>query len=152
MLSLSFSGSTPLDLYKFYVEDLKARFYDEKKIIKDIMKDRDFEVRPGRRVWEIGNDGFCCCLLVMGFVADVFCCCCCCCCLKRVIPSQIVMLIVSFIYAQVEVKTSFEDFTEFLKEDSRAETLDIGNIRLAYNGYMEKVLTMPRAKSVDMSR
>ena len=41
---------------------------------------------------------------------------------------------------QVEVKTSFEDFTEFLKEDSRAESLDIGNIRLAYNGYMEKVL------------
>ena len=37
-------GSTPLDLYKFYVEDLKARFYDEKKIIKDIMKDRDYEV------------------------------------------------------------------------------------------------------------
>ena len=64
------------------MEDLKARFYDEKKIIKDIMKDRDYEV---------------------------------------------------------EVKTSFEDFTEFLKEDSRAESLDIGNIRLAYNGYMEKV-------------
>ena len=46
---LSFSaplypGSTPLDLYKFYVEDLKARFYDEKKIIKDIMKDRHYEV------------------------------------------------------------------------------------------------------------
>ena len=40
----------------------------------------------------------------------------------------------------MEVKTSFEDFTEFLKEDSRAETLDIGNIRLAYNGYMEKVI------------
>ena len=43
-------------------------------------------------------------------------------------------------HSQVEVKTSFEDFTEFLKEDSRAETLDIGNIRLAYNGYMEKVI------------
>ena len=27
-------GSTPLDLFKFYVEGLKARFYDEKKIIK----------------------------------------------------------------------------------------------------------------------
>ena len=38
------TGSTPLDLYKFYVEDLKARFYDEKKIIKDIMKDRHYEV------------------------------------------------------------------------------------------------------------
>ena len=31
-------GSTPLDLFKFYVEDLKARFSDEKKIIKDILK------------------------------------------------------------------------------------------------------------------
>nr|KAF6375051.1 pre-mRNA processing factor 40-like protein B [Pipistrellus kuhlii] len=35
-------GSTPLDLFKFYVEDLKARFHDEKKIIKDILKDRGF--------------------------------------------------------------------------------------------------------------
>uniref|UniRef100_A0A8C0KLH6 Pre-mRNA-processing factor 40 homolog B n=1 Tax=Canis lupus dingo TaxID=286419 RepID=A0A8C0KLH6_CANLU len=35
-------GSTPLDLFKFYVEELKARFHDEKKIIKDILKDRGF--------------------------------------------------------------------------------------------------------------
>lgn len=33
-----FSGSTPLDLFKFYVEDLKARYHDEKRIIKDILK------------------------------------------------------------------------------------------------------------------
>lgn len=33
-----FSGSTALDLFKFYVEDLKARYHDEKKIIKDILK------------------------------------------------------------------------------------------------------------------
>uniref|UniRef100_A0A8C4XAC0 Pre-mRNA processing factor 40 homolog B n=1 Tax=Erpetoichthys calabaricus TaxID=27687 RepID=A0A8C4XAC0_ERPCA len=39
-----FSGSTPLDLFKFYVEDLKARFHDEKKIIKDILRDRNFGV------------------------------------------------------------------------------------------------------------
>lgn len=31
-------GSTPLDLFKFYVEDLKARYHDEKRIIKDILK------------------------------------------------------------------------------------------------------------------
>lgn len=37
-------GSTPLDLFKFYVEDLKARFSEEKKIIKEILKDRDFTV------------------------------------------------------------------------------------------------------------
>jgi len=40
-------GSTPLDLFKFYVEDLKARFSDEKKIIKDILKERDYEVAAG---------------------------------------------------------------------------------------------------------
>lgn len=39
------SGSTPLDLFKFYVEDLKSRFHDEKKIIKEILKEKDFEVK-----------------------------------------------------------------------------------------------------------
>ncbi|MGH0190267.1 UNVERIFIED_CONTAM: hypothetical protein FKN15_043177 [Acipenser sinensis] len=34
-------GSTPLDLFKFYVEDLKARFHDEKNILKDILKVRE---------------------------------------------------------------------------------------------------------------
>lgn len=38
------SGSTPLDLFKFYVENLKARFHDEKKIIKEILKERKFLV------------------------------------------------------------------------------------------------------------
>uniref|UniRef100_A0A803TET8 Pre-mRNA-processing factor 40 homolog A n=1 Tax=Anolis carolinensis TaxID=28377 RepID=A0A803TET8_ANOCA len=37
-------GSTALDLFKFYVEDLKARYHDEKKIIKDILKDKGFIV------------------------------------------------------------------------------------------------------------
>ncbi|XP_067405533.1 pre-mRNA-processing factor 40 homolog A isoform X2 [Emydura macquarii macquarii] len=37
-------GSTALDLFKFYVEDLKARYHDEKKIIKDILKDKAFVV------------------------------------------------------------------------------------------------------------
>ena len=36
------TGSTPLDLFKFYVEDLKARFSEEKKIIKEILKVRGF--------------------------------------------------------------------------------------------------------------
>ena len=31
-------GSTPLDLFKFYVEDLKERFHEEKKAVKDILK------------------------------------------------------------------------------------------------------------------
>ncbi|XP_064647674.1 pre-mRNA-processing factor 40 homolog A-like isoform X2 [Lineus longissimus] len=37
-------GSTPLDLFKFYVEDLKARFHDEKKLVKEILKDNGFIV------------------------------------------------------------------------------------------------------------
>lgn len=39
------SGSTPLDLFKFYVEDLKSRFHDEKKIIKEILREKEFEVK-----------------------------------------------------------------------------------------------------------
>ena len=31
-------------MFKFYVEDLKARFHDEKRIIKEILKDKEFEV------------------------------------------------------------------------------------------------------------
>ena len=37
-------GSTPLDLFKFYVEDLKARYHEEKKIIKEIVKEKQFQV------------------------------------------------------------------------------------------------------------
>lgn len=38
-------GSTPLDLFKFFVEELKSRFHDEKKIIKEILKEKSFEVQ-----------------------------------------------------------------------------------------------------------
>jgi len=37
-------GSTPLDLFKFYVEDLKSRYYAEKKIIREILKEKNFDV------------------------------------------------------------------------------------------------------------
>lgn len=37
-------GSTPLDLFKFYVNDLKSRFYLEKKVIKEILKEKNFEL------------------------------------------------------------------------------------------------------------
>lgn len=37
-------GSTPLDLFKFYVEELKSRFQAEKKVVKEILKDRAFGV------------------------------------------------------------------------------------------------------------
>lgn len=47
------SGSTPLDLFKFYVEDLKARFYDEKKTVKDILKDKKFTVETNTKFEEM---------------------------------------------------------------------------------------------------
>ncbi|XP_071941399.1 pre-mRNA-processing factor 40 homolog B-like [Antedon mediterranea] len=37
-------GSTPLDLFKFAVDDLKARFSDERRIIKDILRDKNMIV------------------------------------------------------------------------------------------------------------
>lgn len=37
-------GSTPLDLFKFYVEALKGRFPIEKKLIKEIMKTNNISV------------------------------------------------------------------------------------------------------------
>ena len=37
-------GSTALDLFKFYIEDLKACYHDEKKTIKDILKNKGFVV------------------------------------------------------------------------------------------------------------
>ncbi len=33
-----------MDLFKFYVEDLKARFHDEKKVVKEILKDKGFTI------------------------------------------------------------------------------------------------------------
>lgn len=47
MLNQPTSGSNPLDLFKFYVEDLKARYEDEKLLIKDILKEnKDFVMGP----------------------------------------------------------------------------------------------------------
>ncbi|XP_021948994.1 pre-mRNA-processing factor 40 homolog A isoform X1 [Folsomia candida] len=37
-------GSSPLDLFKFYVEDLKSRYQDEKKIIREILRGKSFDV------------------------------------------------------------------------------------------------------------
>lgn len=39
-------GSTPLDLFKFYVDQLKAHYHDDKKLIKEILKERKFNVLP----------------------------------------------------------------------------------------------------------
>jgi pre-mRNA-processing factor 40 len=44
LLSQPLTGSTALDLFKFYVEDLKARYEDEKQIINEILKARNFNI------------------------------------------------------------------------------------------------------------
>nr|XP_047142980.1 pre-mRNA-processing factor 40 homolog B isoform X1 [Hydra vulgaris] len=41
---LGIPGSTPLDLFKFFVEELKSRYNDEKKIIKEILRDKQYSV------------------------------------------------------------------------------------------------------------
>ncbi len=33
-----------MDLFKLYVDDLRARFHEEKKVIKEIIKDKQYEV------------------------------------------------------------------------------------------------------------
>lgn len=37
-------GSTPLDLFKFYVDDLKATLHDDKRAVKEILKVKNFSV------------------------------------------------------------------------------------------------------------
>ena len=45
MLTQPLSGSTALDLFKFYVQDLRDRYEDEKAIIRDILSKNNFEVK-----------------------------------------------------------------------------------------------------------
>lgn len=44
MYYVIYLGSTALDLFKYYVEDLKSRFHEEKKIIKEVLKENSFIV------------------------------------------------------------------------------------------------------------
>merc|ERR1712051_37249 len=38
-------GSTPLDLFKFYVEDLKSLYTMEKKVIKEILREKNYDLK-----------------------------------------------------------------------------------------------------------
>lgn len=40
-------GSTPLDLFKFFVDQLKVNLQDDKKLIKTILKEKKFSVQVG---------------------------------------------------------------------------------------------------------
>ena len=37
-------GSTPLDLFKLYVEELKIKYHEDKRTIKEVLKEKRFEV------------------------------------------------------------------------------------------------------------
>lgn len=75
------SGSTGLDLFKLYVDDLKARFHEDKKIIKEIVKEKQFEV---------------------------------------------------------SANTSFDEYFEVIRDDKRVALLNSFNVKLIFNGFLEK--------------
>ena len=39
-------GSTPLDLFKFYVKDLRDKLPTEKKLVKELLKEKEIEITP----------------------------------------------------------------------------------------------------------
>ena len=42
-------------MFKFYVEDLKSRYTMEKKVIKEILKEKSFEVKPNTSFEDFAN-------------------------------------------------------------------------------------------------
>ncbi|KAK0416994.1 hypothetical protein QR680_012787 [Steinernema hermaphroditum] len=76
-------GTTALDLFKFYVEDLKAQFGQDRRIMKDILKDLD---------------------------------------------------------KCVEKDTTFDEFSKWVASDERGKTVDMGNMKLVYNSYVDKAI------------
>lgn len=104
MLNCICLGSTALDLFKFYVEDLKSRFHEEKKIIKEILREHSFLVEVRYFYY------------------------------KTEFLLHLVYLI--------QVNTTFEEFARIICLDKRSETLDAGNVKLAYHGFVEKVRSL----------
>ncbi|GMR42542.1 hypothetical protein PMAYCL1PPCAC_12737, partial [Pristionchus mayeri] len=85
------SGSTPLDLFKFYVEDLKEQYGNDRKIIKDII------AAQGK---------------------------------------------------SIEVNTTFDELVSWVHEDERGKKVDMGNLKLCYNSFVEKA----ESKEKEMER
>jgi len=128
------SGSTALDLFKFYVEDLKARYHDEKKIIKDILKVRgenallcDFSFNAKYTIQVnpfLLGEGISCCFNVTCISTEVG---------VPDFPDAKEAIFLQDKGFVVEVNTSFEDFVTVISSTKRATTLDAGNIKLAFN-------------------
>merc|ERR1712113_366081 len=49
-------GSTPLDLFKFYVKDLRDKLPSEKKLVKDLLKDKDVQIEAESKFDQFLND------------------------------------------------------------------------------------------------
>ncbi|CDS40501.1 pre mRNA processing factor 40 A [Echinococcus multilocularis] len=88
-------GSTPLDLFKFYVEKLKCRLPSDKKIMKEILKEKNHTV---------------------------------------------------------EVSSDFEDFKKMVASDERGRLLDLGNVRIIFDGLMEKARNRERERQREEAR
>ncbi|KAL5962322.1 hypothetical protein TSMEX_009935 [Taenia solium] len=88
-------GSTPLDLFKFYVEKLKCRLPSDKKIMKEILKDKNYAI---------------------------------------------------------EVSSDFEDFKKMVVSDERGRLLDLGNVRIIFDGLMEKARNRERERQREEAR
>uniref|UniRef100_A0A5K3F3C4 EOG090X064W n=1 Tax=Mesocestoides corti TaxID=53468 RepID=A0A5K3F3C4_MESCO len=88
-------GSTPLDLFKFYVEKLKARLPLDKKLIKEIMKEKGISVDP---------------------------------------------------------PLDFDDFKKVVVADERGKNLDSGNIRIIFDGLVDKAQSRERERQREEAR
>ncbi|TKR77822.1 hypothetical protein L596_018729 [Steinernema carpocapsae] len=76
-------GTTALDLFKFHVEDLKNQFGQDRRIIKDILKDLN---------------------------------------------------------KTVEKDTTFDDLSKWVSADERGKSVDMGNMKLVYNSFVDKAI------------
>ncbi|VDO03804.1 unnamed protein product [Rodentolepis nana] len=88
-------GSTPLDLFKFYTEKLKYRLPADKKIMKEILKEKNYTV---------------------------------------------------------ELSTEFDAFKAMVLEDERCRTLDMGNLRIIFDGLMEKARNRDKERQREEAR
>ncbi|KAL5113007.1 hypothetical protein TcWFU_009847 [Taenia crassiceps] len=88
-------GSTPLDLFKFYVERLKCRLPSDKKIMKEVLKEKNYTI---------------------------------------------------------EVSSDFEDFKKMVVSDERGRLLDLGNVRIIFDGLMEKARNRERERQREEAR
>ena len=128
-------GSTPLDLFKFYVEDLKSRFYEEKKIIKVTIV-----IVYKCSVWFVlfffvsGKE---ICIIYFLFYNDHYSF------LQDILKEK------SF---DMEASTTFEAFATIVCEDKRSATLDAGNVKLTYNSLLEKAESKEKERVKEEAR